>query len=126
MKPRILIIEDNEANRYLARFLLERQGYEVTQAVNGAQGVRAAIEQLPDLIIMDIEMPEMDGYEAADRIHANVHTAAVPIIAFTSYAHASDRLRALDHGFADYIEKPFEVDDFIRRVLQLLPTSLPP
>ena len=121
MKRTVLLIEDNEANRYLARFLLEKNGLAVVQAANGAEGVRLALAAPPDLILMDIEMPEMDGYEAAELIRANPATARVPILAFTSYAHPSDRERALERGFSDYLEKPFEVDDFLRRVLQLLP-----
>lgn len=121
MKRTVLLIEDNEANRYLARFLLEKNGLAVVQAANGAEGVRLALAAPPDLILMDIEMPEMDGYEAAELIRANPATARVPILAFTSYAHPNDRERALERGFSDYLEKPFEVDDFLRRVLQLLP-----
>ena len=121
MKRTVLLIEDNEANRYLARFLLEKNGLAVVQAANGVEGVRLALAAPPDLILMDIEMPEMDGYEAAELIRANPATARVPILAFTSYAHPSDRERALERGFSDYLEKPFEVDDFLRRVLQLLP-----
>lgn len=120
MKRVVLLIEDNEANRYLARFILEKNGLEVVQATNGAEGVKRALERAPDLVIMDIEMPEMDGYEAASRLRANPATASVPIMAFTSYAHPSDRERALERGFSDYLEKPFEIDDFVRRVLRLL------
>jgi two-component system, cell cycle response regulator DivK len=122
MKHTVLLIEDNEANRYLARFLLEKHGIEVVQAMNGVEGVKLALASPPDLILMDIEMPEMDGYEAARRLRADPATAAVPIMAFTSYAHPSDRERALGQGFSDYLEKPFEMDEFVRRVLRLLPT----
>jgi two-component system cell cycle response regulator DivK len=120
MKRVVLLIEDNDANRYLARFILEKNGLEVVQAANGVDGVRLALERAPDLVLMDIEMPEMDGYEAASRLRANPATAHVPIMAFTSYAHPSDRERALARGFSDYLEKPFEIDDFVRRVLRLL------
>ena len=125
MKHTVLLIEDNDANRYLARFLLEKNGLEVVQARNGAEGVRLALARPPDLILMDIEMPEMDGYEAARRLKSDPATAKVPIMAFTSYAHPSDRERALERGFADYLEKPFEMDEFIRRVLKLL-APMPP
>lgn len=123
MKRTVLLIEDNDANRYLAKFVLEKSGFEVIQAVNGVEGVRAALASVPDLILMDIEMPEMDGYEAAGRIRANPATAHVPIMAFTSYAHPSDRERARGHGFSDYLEKPFEMEDLINRVLRLLPPT---
>ena len=125
MKHTVLLIEDNDANRYLARFLLEKNGLNVIQAKNGVEGGRLALAQPPDLILMDIEMPEMDGYEAARRLKSDPTTAKVPIMAFTSYAHPSDRQRALEQGFSDYLEKPFEVDELIRRVLKLLP-SVPP
>jgi two-component system cell cycle response regulator DivK len=125
MNCTVLLIEDNEANRYLARFLLEKHGIRVVQAMNGAEGVAMALENPPDLILMDIEMPEMDGYEAARRLRADPATARVPVMAFTSYAHPSDRDRALAEGFADYLEKPFEIDDFLRRVLRLLPSTPP-
>lgn len=121
VKRIVLLIEDNEANRYLARFILEKNGFEVVQAANGVEGVRLGLERTPDLVLMDIEMPEMDGYEAAGLLRANPATARVPIMAFTSYAHPSDRERALERGFSDYLEKPFEVDEFVRRVLRLLP-----
>ncbi len=123
MKRVVLLIEDNDANRYLARFILEKNGFEVVAASNGAEGVRLARERTPDLVLMDIEMPEMDGYEAAGLLRKEAATAKVPIMAFTSYAHPSDRERALGWGFSDYLEKPFEVDEFVRRVIRLLPTS---
>jgi two-component system cell cycle response regulator DivK len=125
MNCTVLLIEDNEANRYLARFLLEKHGIRVVQAMNGAEGVALALENPPDLILMDIEMPEMDGYEAARRLRAAPATARVPVMAFTSYAHPTDRDRALAEGFADYLEKPFEIDEFLRRVFRLLPSPPP-
>lgn len=125
MKHTVLLIEDNDANRYLARFLLEKNGLAVIEAKNGVEGVRLALGQPPDLILMDIEMPEMDGYEAARRLKSDPATAKVPIMAFTSYAHPSDRERALERGFADYLEKPFEVDELLRRVFKLLPFAPP-
>jgi two-component system cell cycle response regulator DivK len=118
---RILIIEDNHSNRYLSRFLLEASGLEVIEAVNGREGIRTACELKPDLIIMDIEMPEMDGYEAATYLLNCPETARIPIIAATSYALPGDRARAAGVGFADYIEKPFEPGEFLARVLKLLP-----
>jgi CheY-like chemotaxis protein len=125
MKRVVLLIEDNDANRYLARFILEKNGFEVMEASNGAEGVKQALDRVPDLVLMDIEMPEMDGYEAASRLRASAKTARVPIMAFTSYAHPSDRERALKQGFSDYLEKPFELDEFVRRVLRLLPPHPP-
>jgi Response regulator containing a CheY-like receiver domain and an HD-GYP domain len=126
MKHRVLLIEDNDANRYLASFLLTKAGLTVIEATNGIDGVRLAIEHAPDLIVMDIEMPEMDGYEAAERLRAHSRTAKLPILAFSSYAHPADRQRALAEGVSDYLEKPFEVDEFLRRVFRLLPPSASP
>lgn len=125
MKRMVLLIEDNEANRYLARFILVKNGFDVVEAPNGAEGVRLALERTPDLVLMDIEMPEMDGYEAAGLLRANPATARVPIMAFTSYAHPSDRKRAMDAGFSDYLEKPFDVGELVRRVIQLMPATPP-
>jgi two-component system cell cycle response regulator DivK len=123
MKRTVLLIEDNDANRYLARFVLEKNGLEVIQASNGIEGVRIALERLPDLILMDIEMPEMDGYEASARLRADPRTAHTPIMAFTSFALPSERQRALRQGFTDYLEKPFDIDELVRRVVRLLPPS---
>ncbi len=121
MKRTVLLIEDNDANRYLASFLLTKAGLEVVEAANGIDGVRLAIEHAPALIVMDIEMPGMDGYEAARRLRAHVRTARTPILAFSSYVHPADRERAFAEGVSDYLEKPFEVDEFLRRVFRLLP-----
>lgn len=125
MKPRVLLVEDNEANRYLATFVLEKAGMEVTHAANGRLGVALARELRPDLIVMDLEMPEMDGYEAATLLRADPVTSHIPVVAATSYAQAGDRAKAAAIGFADYIEKPYAVDDFINRVKRLLPSSSP-
>jgi CheY-like chemotaxis protein len=121
MKPRVLLIEDNEANRHLATFLLERTGCEVHHAGDGAHGLALAASLHPTLIILDIQMPEMDGYEVATHLRADPATAAIPILVVTSYAQAGDRQRALALGVSDYLEKPFEPDEFIARVTRLLP-----
>lgn len=125
MKPRVLLIEDNEANRHLATFLLEKCGCEVHHAGDGARGLSAADALLPTLIVLDIQMPEMDGYEVAARLRANPRTAQIPILVVTSYAQAGDRQRALAIGVADYLEKPFEPDDFVARVSRFLPQQKP-
>lgn len=120
MKSRVLLIEDNEANRHLATFLLEKAGCEVHHAADGARGLSLAASVQPELIVLDIQMPEMDGYEVAARLQRNPRTAGIPILVVTSYAQAGDRQRALALGAADYLEKPFEPDDFVARVSQLL------
>jgi two-component system cell cycle response regulator DivK len=126
-KRRVLLIEDNANNRYLAGFILEQAGLEVLVAKDGRSGVEMARDALPDLILMDIQMPEMDGYEAARVLLGDAGTRNIPIVAATSFAMPGDRARAMGMGFADYIEKPFDPDDFSRRILRLLrPTGETP
>jgi len=125
MKPRVLLIEDNETNRHLATFLLEQIGCEVHHAGDGARGLAMAESSLPVLIVLDIQMPEMDGYEVATRLRASPATRAIPVLVVTSYAQSGDRQRAMALGVADYLEKPFEPDDFIARVTRLLPVQPP-
>jgi two-component system, cell cycle response regulator DivK len=126
MKPCVLLIEDNDTNRHLATFLLEKIGCEVRYASDGASGLSMVERSLPALIILDIQMPEMDGYEVATRLKTQPTTAKIPILVVTSYAQSGDRQRAMALGVADYLEKPFEPDDFISRVVRLLPNQLPP
>ena len=125
MKPCVLLIEDNEMNRHLATFLLEKIGCEVRHAGDGAQGLALAESTAPALIVLDIQMPAMDGYEVAARLRAQPATAKIPVLVVTSYAQSGDRQRAMDIGVADYLEKPFEPDDFINRVTRLLPAEPP-
>jgi two-component system, cell cycle response regulator DivK len=116
MSNRILLVEDNEQNRYLATFLLENAGYAVRHAANGRLAIEAAAEERPDLVLMDIQMPEMGGYEAASRLLATPGFAGIPLVAITSYAMVGDRERALSSGFAGYIEKPIDPDQFIHQI----------
>jgi CheY-like chemotaxis protein len=126
MSPLVLLIEDNEPNRHLATFLLERIGCAVRHAGDGARGLALAGELRPALVVLDIQMPEMDGYEVAARLRADPGTAAIPILVVSSYAQTGDRQRARALGLNDYLEKPFEPDDFIARVQRLLPSSASP
>jgi two-component system cell cycle response regulator DivK len=121
MSATILLVEDNEANRYLATFLLQNSGHSVVHAANGIEAFDAVRRRLPDLILMDIQMPEMDGYEAARRIKAVPEFAAVPIVAVTSYAMGGDRDKALSIGFAGYIEKPIATETFISEISRFIP-----
>ena len=121
MSAKILLVEDNDANRYLATFLLESSGYTVVHAGNGAEAVIAAQNEAPDLILMDIQMPEVDGYEAARRIKAEPHLAHIPIVAVTSYAMPGDREKAEQIGFAGYIEKPIVTETFISEISRFIP-----
>jgi two-component system, cell cycle response regulator DivK len=121
MNPKILLVEDNEQNRYLATFLLESSGFTVLHAANGHEAVALAASERPALVLMDIQMPEMDGYEAARLILATPGLATLPIVAVTSYAMAGDREKALGLGFAGYIEKPICTETFITEISRYLP-----
>ena len=117
---RILIVEDNMDSYELVRFILERYGYEAFLAVNGRDGVDAAIKQKPDLILMDLSLPEMDGWEATRLVKANQATKNIPIIALTAHALPGDRQRALDAGCDGYITKPIDLAELVRAVDQAL------
>jgi two-component system, cell cycle response regulator DivK len=112
MKETILLIEDNEQNLYLATFLLEKNGFKVVPARNGPAGIELAQRIQPDLIILDIQLPQMDGYTVARALRQNVALKDVPIVAVTSYAMVGDRERALEAGCTGYIEKPINPDTF--------------
>ena len=107
MSKRILVVEDQEDNRKILRDLLTSVGYEVIEAVDGAAGVLAAEAHRPDLILMDIQLPVLDGYEATRRIKAQPELRAIPIIAVTSYALSGDEIKAREAGCDDYVTKPF-------------------
>ena len=117
---RILVVEDTPDNRQILRDLLTSAGYEVIEAFNGAEGVAAAIEHLPDLILMDIQLPVLDGYEATRRIKANAATAKIPIIAVTSYALSGDEAKAQAAGCDGYVAKPFSPRQLLARVREFL------
>jgi two-component system, cell cycle response regulator DivK len=116
MKPRVLLIEDNEQNRYLATFLLEARGYEVAAAEDGALGVELAGHVLPAVILLDIQLPTMDGYAVARELRRNPVLEDVPIVAVTSYAMPGDCERAIAAGCSGYIEKPIDPETFVARI----------
>jgi CheY-like chemotaxis protein len=120
MKQRILLVEDNENNRYLAQFLLEREGFSVAIAVTGKQALEAARLAKPDLVVMDIQMPEMDGYETAERFKSDPALAQIPLLGVSSFAMAGDRAKALKVGFSGYIEKPINPDTFAAEVSKFI------
>lgn len=120
---RILMIEDNEQNRYLATFLLQAHGYEVLPVEDGAQGIELATNVIPDLILLDIQLPTMDGYTVACELRKNSKLDSVPVIAVTSYAMTGDRERALAAGCNGYIEKPINPDTFVREIEQYIRTK---
>ena len=123
MKQKILVIEDNGQNRYLIGFILEKHGYEVIQAKDGFEGIELANEVNPALILLDIQLPLMDGYTVARKLRCNPELANVPIIAVTSYAMVGDRERVLAAGCTGYIEKPINPETFMTEVERHLPVS---
>ena len=120
MKRNILLIEDNEQNRYLATFLLEKHGYSITSAPDGPTGVEEAKSKTPDLILLDIQLPLMDGYEVARRLRSLQSLQGIPIVAVTSYAMPGDRERCLAAGCNGYIEKPINPKTFVTEIEQFL------
>jgi CheY-like chemotaxis protein len=117
---RILVVEDNMTNMYLIGFILRKNGYEVLEAVTGEEGVELAIKEKPDLIIMDIQLPGIDGLEATRRIRESEADGEVSIVALTSYAMTGDRERALNAGCTGYIEKPINPETFMGEIERYL------
>jgi len=115
----ILIVEDNEKNMKLARDILRAKGYAVLEAVTGEQGVQLALQQPPDLVLMDIQLPDINGIEAFGRIRAHAATAQVPVIAFTASVTAGDRSRIGDAGFDAFLGKPIQLKEFLETVRRL-------
>ena len=118
--PRILIVEDNEDHRDALSRRLRRRGFEVLMAVDGRAGVEAARDDAPDLILMDMNMPELDGWEATRQIKALPERATTPIIALTAHAMSGDRERALAAGCTDYHAKPVEFEKLMAQIESLL------
>src|SRR4051812_37615596 len=119
-KVQILIVEDNEDNQDLMRFLLERAGYEVTTVENARAGIDTAHRYIPDIILMDLSLPEMDGWSAAREIKADPVLAKIPLIAVTAHTMAGDRRKALEAGFDTYISKPINIHMFDTTVGKVL------
>ena len=116
MNKRILVIEDTEDNRRILNDLLTAAGYEIFEATDGETGVAMAGELKPDLILMDIQLPVIDGYEATRRIKADPATRHIPIVAVTSYALAGDELRTREAGCDGYIAKPYSPRNLLEKV----------
>lgn len=121
MKAKVLIIEDNEQNMYLLTFLLDRHGLEVVQARDGREGIETAVAENPDLILLDIQLPGMDGYSVARELRTIETMAGVPIVAVTSYAMVGDREKAFAAGCTGYIEKPINPETFVSQIEDFLP-----
>jgi len=121
----ILIVEDNEKNMKLARDILRAKGYVTLEAVNGLDGVRLALEHKPDLVLMDIQLPDINGIEAFERIRANAETAKVPVIAFTASVTTGDRSRIGDAGFDGFLGKPINLKEFLETMRRTLGEAAP-
>ncbi len=120
MNDTLLIIEDNEINYYMMRFLLEKNGYQVVGAVTGKDGIEKALQLLPKAILLDIQLPEMDGYAVAAELKKHNSLKKIPIIAVTSYAMVGDRERIMSAGATGYIEKPINPDTFVSEIAAYL------
>ena len=121
----ILIVEDNDKNMKLACDVLQAKGYSTLEAVNGEDGVRLALAHKPDLVLMDIQLPDINGIEAFARIRANADTAAVPVVAFTASVTPLDRHRFTDAGFDGLIGKPINLKEFLETVRKTLESAKP-
>jgi len=123
MSDEILLIEDNEQNRYLVTFLLEASGFTVVSASTGVHGIHLATKMVPSLVVLDIQLPIMDGYEVARELRKIATLARVPIVAVTSYAMPGDREKALAAGCSGYIEKPIDPATFISQIKEFMTVS---
>ena len=121
MSKRILVVEDQDDNRQIIRDMLAATDYEIMEAVNGEEALAAVAKERPDLILMDIQMPILDGYEATRRIKADPALRAIPIIAITSYALSGDEQKARAAGCNDYVPKPYSPRQLLAKIRQYLP-----
>lgn len=124
--PKVLLVEDNEMNRDMLSRRLARKGYQVITAVDGAQGVVMAQSEAPDLILMDMSLPVLDGWEATRRLKAAPETRSIPIIAITAHAMSDDRERAIEAGCDDYDIKPVELPRLLAKIEALLQRGATP
>jgi len=123
---KILLVEDNEMNRDMLSRRLQKKGYEVVMAVDGEQGVAMAETQAPALVLMDMSLPGLDGWEATRRLKAAAATRAIPVIALTAHAMAGDREKALAAGCDDFDTKPIELERLLAKIEALLARTSPP
>ena len=124
MTARILVIEDNAANLELLRYLLASSGYTVSQAHDGGQGIALARQELPDLILCDLQMPVVDGYQVLAQLRQHAETAGTPIVAVTAFSMPNDRQKVLTAGFNGYLSKPIEPTTFVAQIEEFLPARL--
>jgi CheY-like chemotaxis protein len=118
--PRILLVEDNEMNRDMLARRLTRKGYDVVVAEDGAKGLAAASAEQPDLILMDMSLPVLDGWEATRRLKAAPETERIPVIALTAHAMATDKEKAIEAGCDDYDTKPIDLPRLLEKIERLL------
>ena len=124
MSRTILLVEDNSDNRIIYRRVLEHFGYTVIEALDGEEAIRLATERVPDLILMDISIPRIDGWEATKAIRADARTNRIPIVALTAHAMPADRARAGEVGFASYLTKPIEPRRVVEEIERLMSSRL--
>jgi two-component system, cell cycle response regulator DivK len=117
---RVLLVEDNEMNRDMLSRRLSRRGFDVLIAVDGAQGIQVAKTELPDLILMDMSLPVVDGWDATRQLKTDKQTQSIPVIALTAHAMSGDRDKALNAGCDDYDTKPIDLDRLLGKMAQLL------
>ena len=120
MKSTVLIIEDNEQNMYMLSYLLTQNNYDVIEAFNGLDGLRLAHENNPEIILIDIQLPDMDGYEICNKLRHNGLPKNTTIIAVTSYAMGGDKEKALDAGADGYLEKPINPETFVNQMEHII------
>lgn len=120
MNRTILLVEDNSDNRIIYRRALEHFGYAVIEALDGEEAIRLATERVPDLILMDISIPRIDGWEATKAIRADARTTGIPIVALTAHAMPADRARAGEVGFANYLTKPIEPRKVVEEIERIM------
>ena len=123
MGKRVLVVEDDAQNSYLNGFILEKSGYEVITATDGEEAIAEVEKRVPDLILMDMLLPKMNGYEATRRIKARPESQGVPIVALTAYSMKGDRERILASGSDGYISKPIDPETFVSEMEQYLPSA---
>jgi CheY-like chemotaxis protein len=117
---RILLVEDNELNRDMLRRRLQKRGFSMLTANDGRQGIDRARAEMPDLILMDLNLPEVDGWEAATALKGDLRTSRIPIIALTAHAMVSDKEKALEHGCDDFATKPVDFETLLTKIHTLL------
>ena len=123
--PQVLVVEDNERNMKLFRDVLQASGYRTLEATTGERAVQLVIEHGPSLVLMDIQLPDIDGVEALDRLRADQRTASVPVLALTAQAMEGDRERFLAAGFDGYLSKPVNIADFVATVKRYCEARIP-